>query len=451
MNKNDLKDISAESTILATLVHHPEFILVDNPLKPRLFTDAFNQCIYWGIQQLVESGVENIDSINLTNVLNSNKAVKEAIQKYNEKDIRQFLDLSEYAKRSTYNEYKLLVENIMTLAYKRDVLSFSKDISTQCFNSKVSVDELSEYITTGIDDIGKKFILGSDSVLFGEKVDAVWENIKKNRNDDGSFGIPSCIPALEDYFTYGKGELVLVAGATGKGKSSFFLNEATNALKKGISVAIFDTELTDEVFFPRLIANLSGVRVRAIKSGRMTSDECRRVDEAIKWIKSQPFVHEYIPFFNKTKIEQIIRKWKIQKDLGLLIYDYIKPGKTYGAAETSQSLGLMTDFLKGIAGDLKISAIAGLQLNQFTGMVADSQKPERYCDVLMYWKEKTAEELQADGLKCGNYKLEIGKNRNGSVTDEGDYIDIDFRGDFMKITQAEPHKRQDTPFDEGVA
>lgn len=444
---SNLKDITAESAVISSLIIHPEYYLVDNELKPRYFTDAFNQCMFWAIEQLVTSGVDTIDVINLENVLSSNKAVKEAIQKYNSKNIQEFIDMAQYAARSSYQEYKLLVETIKTLAYKRDLIVFSNDIRKQCINPKMSVDELSEFVTVGIDDIGRKFIFGSDSVLFGDKIDAIWKNIEDSRNDDGSFGVASIIPSLSNYFTYGKGELALLAGATGKGKSSLFLNEATNALKKGIPTMIIDTELTDEVFLPRLIANLSGVRVRDIKSGKMTEAEIKRVMECIEWVKKQPFVHEYMPFFNKVKVEQIVRKWKIQHDLEFLIYDYIKPGTTYGAAETSQSLGLMTDFLKSMAGDLKISVIAGLQLNKLTGSVADSQKPERYADVLMYWKEKTADEIRQDGLDCGNYKIQIIKNRNGAITDEDDYIDISFKGDYMSIKEAENHHKNDeTPF-----
>lgn len=446
-NRNDLRDITAESTVISSLILHPEYYLADNSLKPRCFTDPFNQCMFWGIEQLITSGVETIDVINLEGVLNSNEAVKAAIQRYNAKSIREFIDMAKYAARSSYQEYKLQAEVVKTLAYKRDMVAFSEDMKRQCFNSKMSVDELSEFVTTGLDDIGKRFIFGSDSVLFGEKIDGIWETIINNRNDDGSYGIPSIIPSLSDYFTYGKGELVLLAGATGKGKSSFFLNEATNALKNGIVPMIIDTELTDEVFTPRLIANLSGVRVRDFKSGKMTDAENKRVENTREWLKKTPFIHEYMPFFNKVKIEQIVRKWKIQQNLGLLIYDYIKPGTTYGAAETSQSLGLMADFLKSIAGDLNIPVIAGLQLNKLTGAVADSQKPERYCDVLMYWKEKSAEEIRQDGLDCGNYKVEIGKNRNGAVTEEEDYIDILFKGDYMSVQEADNHHKNDAePF-----
>ena len=92
--------------------------------------------------------------------------------------------------------------------------------------------------------------------------------------------------------------------------------------------------------------------------------------------------------------------------------------------------------------------LAGLQLNKLTGTVSDSQKPERYCDVLMFWKDKTVDQLQQDGLDCGNYYIQVMKNRNGSIHDENDYVDVQFVGDLMNIKEAKKHGNNPiTPFD----
>lgn len=446
----ELKDIAAESGVISSLIYHPEYYMTDNILTPRFFSDPNNQCLFWGIEKLIQSGVDNIDVLNLSNVLNSDEHVKKTIEKNGLTNLNQFMEIATYAARQTYEEYKLLVNNVVTLAYKREVCKFSKTISSECINPDNSLDDISNIISNGIDELNRKYLFNNDSIMFGDKVDELWDTLCSKRNEDGSVGIPSIIPRINDYFTFGKGELVLVAGATGKGKSSYFLNEATHALKNGIATMIIDTELSDDVFFPRLIANLSGVAVPIIKSGRYSKGELERIEDTKKWLKEQPFIHEYMPTFNKFKIEQMVKKWKNQKDLGLFIYDYIKPGTTYGAAETSQSLGLMTDFIKSLAGTYDIATIAGLQLNKLTGQVADSQKPERYCDVMMYWMPKTVEEIQKDGLSCGNYKIKLTKNRNGSITDEtdeNDYIDVQFVGDYMKIEGAETHiDEESTPF-----
>ena len=449
-NISELVDNSAEGGVIATLIYHPEFLLSDNNLQPRFFYNQENQVLYWAINQLVSNGVTTIDALNLKNALCSNPGVQRVSDRYGLTNIQEYITMAKVASRGTYEEYKLLTNTVISLAFRRELCNLSVDIGKECFNEKITLDDLNDFVNNGISHIAEKFIFGGDTVQFGEKIDSVWEKICENRNLDGTVGLPSLLPSLNDFMTFGRGELVLVAGPTGKGKSSYFLNEACYSLKHGVPVVVIDTELTDEVWLPRLLACLSGVTVRQIKSGRYTNEEESRIQQAKEWIKKQGLVHEYVPIFNKMVIEQICRKWLNKDKLGFFIYDYIKPTEKYGAAEISQSLGLMADFLKSIAGNMNIPVLGGLQLNKLTGQVADSMKPERYADVLMYWKEKSIEQLRHDGIECGNYLLQVVKNRNGSIHDEDDYLDISFKGDLMNISEAKTHEASpDTPFEKG--
>lgn len=449
-NISELVDNSAEGGVIATLIYHPEFLLSDNNLQPRFFYNQENQVLYWAINQLVSNGVTTIDALNLKNALCSNPGVQRVSDRYGLTNIQEYITMAKVASRGTYEEYKLLTNTVISLAFRRELCNLSVDIGKECFNEKITLDDLNDFVNNGISHIAEKFIFGGDTVQFGEKIDSIWEKICENRNLDGTVGLPSLLPSLNDFMTFGRGELVLVAGPTGKGKSSYFLNEACYSLKHGVPVVVIDTELTDEVWLPRLLACLSGVTVRQIKSGRYTNEEENRIQQAKEWIKKQGLVHEYVPIFNRMVIEQICRKWLNKDKLGFFIYDYIKPTEKYGAAEISQSLGLMADFLKSIAGNMNIPVLGGLQLNKLTGQVADSMKPERYADVLMYWKEKSIEQLRHDGIECGNYLLQVVKNRNGSIHDEDDYLDISFKGDLMNISEAKTHEASpDTPFEKG--
>lgn len=448
-NITELVDNSAEAGVIASIIYHPEYLLSDNNLHPRHFYNQENQLLYWAINELVLNGVTKIDSLNLHNVLYSNPACSRIADKYGLVNIQEYINMARIAARGTYEEYKLLTETVISLAFRRDLCTLSADISKECFNKALTLDDLNDYVNNGISKVAEKFIFGGDSVQFGEKVDAIWEEICEDRNDDGSIGIPNLIPSLDEYFTFGKGELVLVAGATGRGKSSYFMNQGLYALKHGIPIVIIDTELVDKTYLPRTLACLSGVTVKKIKTGRYTKEEYAKIMKAMEFIKKSPgFVHEYQPIFNRTTVEQTFRKWYNKNQLGFGIYDYIKPTERYGAAEISQSLGLMADFLKTIAGKLEIPILAGLQLNKLTGTVSDSQKPERYADVLMFWKDKTIDQLKQDGLDCGNYCIQVMKNRNGSIHDENDYTDVQFVGDLMNIHEAKRHGHNpETPFD----
>ena len=444
---SELSDIAAEGGVIASLLFHPEFLLSDNNLQPRFFYHQENQLLYWGINELVKNGVTKIDPLNLRNVLYSQPEAKAVIDKYNLNDIQSYINTARAAARGTYEEYKLLANTVISLAFRRELCNMSIDVGRECFNLKLSLDDLNDYVNNGINSIAQKFVFGSDTVQFGEKIDEILEEIREDRNDDGSVGIPNLIPSLDEYYTFGKGELVLVAGATGKGKSSLMLAQSMFALKKGIPCVILDSELTDKVFAPRLLANLSGVPVKRIKNGNYTNEEEQRINACVEYIKKSGFVHEYTPIFSKLQIDQICRKWYNKNMLGFLVYDYIKPsGKI--AAEISQGMGLIADYLKSVAGTLNVPIMAGLQLNRTTGDLADSFKTERYADVLLFWKEKNAEQLKNDGIDCGNFLIQVIKNRNGPIHDDGDYIDIKFVGDLMRITEAKKHDpAANTPFD----
>lgn len=443
---SELVDDAAEGGVIASIIYHPEYLLSDNNLQPRFFYRQENQVLYWAIDTLVGSGVTKIDPLNLRNVLYSNAACARVIEKYGLTNLQEYITMAQVAARGSYEEYRLLANTVISLAFRRELCSLSSDLGKECFNLDISLDDLNDYANNGINKVAEKFVFGGDSVQFGEKVDSIWAEICEDRNEDGSFGIPNLIPSLDDYFTFGKGELTLVAGATGKGKSSFFMAQGTHALRHGESVVVIDSELTDKVYLPRLLANLSGVKVKTIKSGHYTTAEEERIKKALEYIKNVNFVHEYCPVFSKLQIDQICRKWYNKGKMSFMIFDYIKPnGKM--ADEISQGMGLIADYLKSVAGNLNIPVLAGLQLNRKTGDLADSLKTERYADVLLFWMEKTADQLRADGLDCGNYCIQVVKNRNGMVHDKEDYVDVKFIGDLMYIAEAKRHNPDsDTPF-----
>ena len=267
INISELVDNSAEGGVIASLIYHPEYLLSDNNLQPRFFYNQDNQLLFWAISELVTKGVTKIDSLNLRNVIYSTPGCQRLADKYGLVNLQEYIDVSRAAARNTYEEYKLLANTVISLAFRRELCNLSIGLGKECFNMELSLDDLNDYVNNGIDSVAQKFVFGSDTIQFAEKIDSIWEEICEDRNDDGSFGIPNIIPSLDNYYTFGRGELVLVAGPTGKGKSSLMLAQSMYALQKGIPCVVLDSELTDKVYTPRLLANLSGVPVKTIRSG----------------------------------------------------------------------------------------------------------------------------------------------------------------------------------------
>ena len=444
---SDLSDNQAEAGVIATLVYHPEFILHTDYLKPSYFYRVENGCIYWAINELYKSGVETIDALNITNMLNSDQAVKRKMSECNLTDMHEFIEMSRYACRHSLEEYKLLVGNVVTMAFKRDLLKVSTEVQDSCFNSNADLARLNTLVNDKYTRLTEQYLVSSEIETFGAKVDSLWQEICDRRTDNGLYGIPSKYSILNDYFTYEPGELVLLKARMKQGKSAFFMNEAIHKIKNGVPTLFYDTEMKDRLFFERMLAHLTGIEIRRIKRGDYSYDEDQKLAKTMEWIKAQPFVHIYAP---RTSDEEIYATHKILKykiGLEFSIYDYIK-SNIQSSSENSNVLGQKCDFLKNeIAGSLDIAMLAGAQLNRAND-VADSDKIERYVSTTLWWRNKDNETIEKDGFKCGNYALTVDLNRNGAAMDEDEYIDFKFDGSIMRIEEAEQHKVQDTPFDE---
>lgn len=440
-----ISDNQAEAGVISTLIRHPDFILYTDYLRPKYFYNTENGCMYWAIQQLYKNGVTTIDAINLMNMLSSNKAVQREIDKYNLTNIQKFIDMSQYAVRHTIEEYKLLVNTVVTLAFKRDLYNVADEIEAACFNSEYDLNQLNSLVNKKINRLTEQYITSNDIVMFGDKVDDLWNEIKSRVTENGLYGIPSKFSSLNEYITYEPGELVLLKARMKRGKSAFFLNEAVHKIRNGVPTLYLDTEMQDRLFLERLLANLTGIPVKRIKTGEYSEEEGHKLDQVNEWIKKQPFVHIYLPQTTDEEIYAIHKILKYKMNLEFSIFDYIK-SNIQSAAENYNALGSRCDFLKNnVAGELNIAMLAGAQLNR-NNAVADSDKIERYVSASILWRDKTTEELAKDGLDCGNFAMTVDLNRLGEQMTEDEYIDMKFDGNLMRIEQAKQHKKEDTPF-----
>jgi hypothetical protein len=97
-----------------------------------------------------------------------------------------------------------------------------------------------------------------------------------------------------------------------------------------------------------------------------------------------------------------------------------------------------------ICGDMNIAGIGAAQAT-VTGKVADSAKIGRNASTIAVIRDKAPEEIEADGVDCGNKKLSVVLNRNGMQMAPGEYIDLQFNGNIIQYTQAKQHI-PDTPY-----
>lgn len=446
MDISNICDIQAEAAVIATLVYHPEFILHSDYLKPGYFYKKENGCIYWAIQELYKAGIETIDAMNISSMLNSNKAVKRKIEEHNLQDTQSFIGMSQYAARHTLEEYKLLVNSVVEKSFKRELVKIAEEIQADCFNSDMNLSKLNQVVNNKLNDLTEKYITGEEIKTLGEQIDGIWDKIE---NEDTSRRLPSKFKSFNEYFSYEPGELILLTARYKTGKSVFCLNETVHMLKAGVPTLYIDTELSTETFTKRLISHVTGIPFKVIQNKTFSEEQKELINRCINWIKTLPFAHIYLPDSNMDEIYSICKIMKYKMNLQFFVYDYIKSYNSE-AYTNSAILGQMADFLKNkIAGELDLAVLSAAQLNR-NDMIANSDNIAKAISTGIYWRFKTSEEISNDGgLDAGNVMAYININRNGPQTDEDEAIFFDFDGDRQRITEAKKQKKDlqnQTPF-----
>lgn len=444
-NYDNLKDVAAESAVISSLLNHPEFILHSDWLKAEHFSQKENGAIYWGINELYKKGITNIDEVNLNNQLSSNKAVSKLMTSHNLTDISKYMELAGYACRDTLEEYIEVCQTVLSLSYKRALYKKSFEIQRLCFNNDIEVEVTDNKVHRILNDLTEEYLVTSELKTIGEETDELLKQIIDKQTDEG-FGIPSKYEIFNPYFHFEPGELIVIASRMKSGKSAYLLNEALDKALKGIPTVIFDTELTDSMWFVRAIANLSQVKVRRIKEGKWSADEKKRILDAKEKLKSLPIVHKYMPIVDMNRVFAICKILKYKMNLQFVCFDYIK-GNDTDAFALSNKLGQVTDILKNeIAGDLGMCVLAACQLNKMNE-ISSSDKIAMYASTIVMWRYKMPTEIQSDGgLDYGNIYTRIYLNRNGAMQNEGEWMNLNFVGDTQTITDCKQNQREETPF-----
>lgn len=440
----DINSIESEAGIIATLIHNPEFSFYSENLLPNHFTDKENRYIYVALCDLAKKGISRIDPYIIIEDLSSSEATRRFAEELSIDRLNELMDMSDILARNTVEEYRLLVKNVLDTAFRRDAYQRLEDCQRLCLDDKE--ENIQQKIYEVIDDTISSYSSTEDIPQYSEVIDDLWDEIK-TRQGTGYAGIPFKFPALNDYVTIERGELVIFGAQQKVGKSIMLLNCAVDLLRQGYSVLYIDSELSSRLFTARLLTHLSGLEYRNLTSGNYTGEEEEKIQAAMKWMKTRQFTHIYMPFFDQQSIYTAVKKVNHVQPIDVIIIDYFKStGNELDAYQTYASMGRCVDCIKNeIAGAMNIAAIGAAQAT-INNKLADSAKIARNASTIVMLVDKTPEEIEADGPECGNKKAIVTVNRNGAQHAPGEYIDLAFNGNRILYEQAPKQHTPQMPF-----
>lgn len=437
MKDEVINSIDSESGIIASLIHNPELSFYSEHLQPNHFTDTDNKYIYAALCGLAQKGIKNADAYNIAEFLASEPATRKYAEGLQLDRLNELIEMSDVLARSSPEEYRILVDNVLDASFRRDMLNTLTECRSLILDR--SEKDIEQRVYDAIDDVMVEYSSANDVPKFADVIDDYWSEIE-SRQGGGYAGLPFKFSALNDYVTLEKGELIIFGAEYKQGKSIMLLNCAVDLLKQDKAVLYIDSELNSRLFTARLLANLTGIEYKRLASGAYSEEERHKITAAREWMKTRNFTHIYMPMYDIQSIYTTIKKVYHTTGIDVVIVDYFK-GKSDAADawESYADLGRFVDLIKNtVCGDMNIIGIGAAQATA-SGKLADSAKISRNASTIIMLSEKTAEEIEADGAECGNKKLRVVANRNGPQMSANEYIDLQFDGDHILYTQAKQH------------
>ena len=199
-----------------------------------------------------------------------------------------------------------------------------------------------------------------------------------------------------DYRTAGfhGSELILIAARPAMGKTAFALNIATNAaVKSKVPVAVFSLEMSKEQLVNRILCSESMVDSNKVRTGKLEEEDWTKLAGSIGPLSEANIYIDDTPGISITEIRAKCRKLKLEKDIGLVVIDYLQliqgsNNKRNGSRE--QEISEISRSLKILAKELDVPVIALSQLSR-----AAEQRPD-HRPMLSDLRESGAIEQDAD-------------------------------------------------------
>ena len=198
------------------------------------------------------------------------------------------------------------------------------------------------------------------------------------------------------------GNLIIIAGRPGMGKTSFALNVAQHvSIRERQSVGLFSLEMSEHELAQRVLASESDLPFGNLRSGRLTEKQWQKLYETVRNTTDAPFYIDDSPNPSLLEISSKSRRLKAEKGLELLIVDYLQLMQAGGQYESRQlEIAAISRGLKQLAKEIDIPVIALSQLSRGPENRGD-HRPQ-----LADLRESGAIEQDAD-MVCFVYRDEV--------------------------------------------
>jgi replicative DNA helicase len=428
------QSIEAEQAVLGAIILEGESITkAIDVLSPEDFYKEPHRKIYTAMLELFDKN-EPIDLITLSEHLKDKGVLEEA------GGISYLSQLATVVPTSANIRYHAKV--VREKALLRAIIRSCTDIVSKVYEMPEDAEEMVDYAERLIFEISEK----RTNANFYQMKDVVKNTFKmiETMYDKKAVitGVPSGFKDLDELTSgFQPGDLIIIGGRPGMGKTAFSLNIAQHVgIEMGEPVAFFSLEMSKEQVAMRLLSSLAMVNSVALRKGFITKKDWEKLTDAAVRLSEAPIYIDDSSQISVLEIRAKARRLKMEKGrLSLIIIDYLQlmRGRTsYDIRE--QEIAEISRSLKAMAKELKVPVIALSQLNRSVEKTSD-RKPtlanlresgaiEQDADVIIFLYRDEVYNKKNPANK-GKAEVIVAKQRNGPT----DTVYLTFLSDYTRF------------------
>jgi replicative DNA helicase len=414
------QSIEAEESLLSgILIDNNTLLDIIDIISPEDFYRSAHQKIFSGIVELFSKN-EPVDLVTLTNALKERGNLEEIGGATYLATLVDTVPLAVNAKH-----YAKIVHDKASL---RRLIERANEIAKECFEDRGNVDEIIDFAESSIFEISKNKHKQSYYPI-SEIIDGNIETLEERQGNKALVtGVPTGFTRLDNLISgLQKSELIILAARPSMGKTALALNIARNAaVDANVPVAIFSLEMSKEQLSMRLLCSEARIDSSRLRGGFFSMEDWRKLTDAAGVLSDTSIFIDDTPDISGMEIRAKARRLKMEKDIGLVIIDYLQLMKGRMSAERRDlEISEISRSLKALAKELGVPVMALSQLNRMLEQRNDKQPRlsdlresgalEQDADVVAFIYRDEIYNNDENNPKKGTADILIRKNRNGPI------------------------------------
>jgi replicative DNA helicase len=412
------QSIEAEESILsAILLENSTLLDVLEILTPDDFYRTAHQRIFAAIEILFRKA-EPVDLITMTNALREANQLEEiggaAYLARLVDTVPSAINVAHYAR---------IVRDKAAL---RRLIAKAGEITQRCFEDAGEFDQVLDFAEGAIFEISEnkhRAAFHPLSKIIDINIDALE---KRQENRALVTGIPTGYTRLDNMTSGLQGsDLIILAARPAMGKTALALNIARNAALGGnVPVAVFSLEMSKEQLSMRMLCSEARVDSSRLRSGFLNPEDWTRITDAASTLSEAPIYIDDSPDISATSIRTKSRRLKMDKDLGLIIIDYLQLMRGHESSERRDlEISDISRSLKLLAKELNVPVLALSQLNRKLEERSDKRPQlsdlresgalEQDADVVAFIYRDEVYNKDENNPNRGTAEVILAKQRNG--------------------------------------